>query len=122
MEKKFRILLMVLVFILGGYIATYHEIAQHHSSIGGLALSFAFFLGLTMIYGNMGLSNRKRVLTERRRKILSALNFSCLLIVCGGAGVMMGGLLAFGQTNYIAFAVLLYFLGFRLGTYLSFHV
>jgi hypothetical protein len=113
---------MIFVFMVCACTATQVYMGQNFSSEVGLALFFTFMLGLTTIYGNMGTDQRRGTLTPRSRKILSILHFICLFIIFGMAGWLVGGLFAFSSTNFIAFSVLLYFLGIRLGAYLHFHV
>ncbi|WPP52788.1 hypothetical protein [Catalinimonas niigatensis] len=101
--------------------ATQVYVKQQFSNEVGLALFFAFMFGVTTIYGSMNPLQRG-TLSPHGLRILSVLHFVCLFIISGMAGWMVGGLLAFSNTNFIAFSILLYFLGLRLGAHLQFYV
>lgn len=121
MKVNYSWLWMIFVFMVCTCSATQVYVEQEFSNEVGVALFFTFMLGLTSIYGSMSALQRG-TLPPRSRKILSVLHFICLFVIFGMAGWMVGGLLAFSNTNFIAFSILLYFLGLRLGAHLQFHV
>jgi uncharacterized membrane protein YbjE (DUF340 family) len=102
-------------------VSTQFPVDQQFSSMIPLGMFFTFFCGLVSIYGNMSAVEKKSSTINRSRKVLTVLNFACLLIICSTLGWITGGLIAFSQTNFFAFSIMLYFLGLRLGTYLQFH-
>lgn len=113
---------IILLFSLScALVSTQFPVEQRFSSMVPLALFFTFFCGLLSIYGHMRAIEKKSSTIDRNRKVLTVLNFACLLIIGSTLGWIFGGLLAFSQTNFFVFSIMLYFLGLRLGTYLQFH-
>lgn len=124
MKLNYPWLWMIAVFMVCAYLSTHVPVEQHLSERACMSLSMIFIFGFGTIasLGAPALRNQGSVLPARHARVFSVLNFVCLFVIFGTAGWLVGGLVAFSQTNFIAFSVLLYFLGIRLGTYLQFHV
>lgn len=113
--------IIILISLGCALVSTRFPVDQQFSSMVPLALFFTFFGGLVSIYGHMSAIEKKNSTINRSRKALTVLNFACLLIIGSTLGWIIGGLVAFSQTNFFVFSIMLYFLGLRLGTYLQFH-
>ncbi|MDF9798213.1 NAD/NADP transhydrogenase beta subunit [Catalinimonas alkaloidigena] len=114
---------LILFFSLGSaMMSTQFPVDQQFSSMIALAMFFTFFCGLVTIYGHMSAVEKKSSTIKQSRKVLTMLNFACLLIICSTLGWIIGGVVVYSQTNFFAFSIMLYFLGLRLGAYLQFHL